>query len=150
LINDEAMEHLSRGLELGRRSGHVLYLAHGYLVAARLHHMRQDTSAARAAWQQAEQLATTIDNPPLRELVAASARELDQRAPLAQGLIEPLTGREQQVLRLICDGRSNQEIAEELVIALDTVKRHATNLYGKLGVQRRAQAILKARKLGLI
>jgi LuxR family maltose regulon positive regulatory protein len=144
------MEHLSRGLELGRRSGHVLYLAHGYLVAARLHHMRQDTSAARAAWQQAEQLATTIDNPPLRELVAASARELDQRAPLAQGLIEPLTGREQQVLRLICDGRSNQEIAEELVIALDTVKRHATNLYGKLGVQRRAQAILKARKLGLI
>jgi LuxR family maltose regulon positive regulatory protein len=51
---------------------------------------------------------------------------------------------------LICDGRSNQEIAEELVIALDTVKRHATNLYGKLGVQRRAQAILKARKLGLI
>jgi LuxR family maltose regulon positive regulatory protein len=147
---NEAMEHLSLGLELGRRSGHVLYLAHGYLALARLHHTRRDASAARAAWQQAEQLAMTIDNPALRELVAASARELDHQAPLAQGLIEPLTEREQQVLRLICKGRSNQEIAEELVIALDTVKRHAANLYGKLGVQRRAQAILKARELGLI
>ncbi len=147
---NKATEHLNHGLELSRSSGHVLYLARGYLVAARLHHVQRDTSAARAAWQQAEQLAATIENPALRELVAASAREIDDRAPLAQSLIEPLTEREQQVLRLICRGCSNQEIADELVIALDTVKRHATNLYGKLGVQRRAQAILKARELGLI
>jgi ATP/maltotriose-dependent transcriptional regulator MalT len=65
-------------------------------------------------------------------------------------LIEPLSERELEVLYLICAGKSNQEIADELFIALDTVKRHANNLYGKLGVKRRAQAILEARRLGLV
>lgn len=149
---DEAAEHLQQGTELGRRSGHVLYLAHGHVVAAQLHHAQGDTAAALAAWQQAKQLATTIDNPALNEQLAALARDLGIQLStiVPQSLIEPLTDRELDVLCLICDGQSNAEIAEELVIALDTVKRHASNIYGKLGVKRRAQAILKARELGLI
>lgn len=147
---DEAAAYLQRGLETAQRSGHVLYWAHGYLIAARLHHAQGDASAAQADCHRAEQLAATISNPALNQAIAQVKQEIES-APLssAQSLIEPLSERELQVLRLICEGKSNQEIADELVIALDTVKRHANNLYGKLGVKRRAQAIIQARKLGI-
>jgi LuxR family maltose regulon positive regulatory protein len=75
---------------------------------------------------------------------------MEFKSPPAQSLIEPLSERELDVLRLICAGKSNQEIADELFIALDTVKRHANNLYGKLSVRRRSQAINEARRLGLV
>jgi LuxR family transcriptional regulator, maltose regulon positive regulatory protein len=54
------------------------------------------------------------------------------------------------VLRLIAAGRSNREIADELVIALSTVKTHINNLYGKLGIHSRTQALSRARELGLL
>jgi LuxR family maltose regulon positive regulatory protein len=60
-----------------------------------------------------------------------------------------LSERELEVLRLIADGFSNAEIAQRLVIALGTVKRHINNIYGKLGVQSRTQAVARARELGL-
>jgi ATP/maltotriose-dependent transcriptional regulator MalT len=53
-------------------------------------------------------------------------------------------------LKLIAEGKSNQEISAELYLALNTVKRHAYNIYAKLGVQKRTQAVSIARKLGLI
>ncbi len=149
---DEAAEHLRQGIEVSRRSGHVLYLAHGHIVAAQLHHAQGDTAATLAAWQEVGRLAATLDNPAFHRLLEKLSKELGIRPSItiSQPLVEPLSERETEVLRLICDGLSNREIAEELVIALDTVKRHASNIYGKLGVKRRAQAILKARELGLI
>ncbi|HEV7666684.1 MAG TPA: helix-turn-helix transcriptional regulator [Chloroflexota bacterium] len=57
------------------------------------------------------------------------------------GLAEPLTARELEILRLIVAGMRNQEIADQLVISLSTVKRHIANAYGKLGVDHRTQAI---------
>lgn len=72
-------------------------------------------------------------------------------APLAAGsMVEPLTPRELEVLRLICDGHSNQAIADRLTIAVSTVKKHAGNIYGKLGVRSRAQAMVSASELGLV
>lgn len=65
-------------------------------------------------------------------------------------LADPLTERERQVLDLIVQGNSNQEIADELVIAVETVKVHARNIYSKLGVSGRTRAIGAARQLGLI
>jgi LuxR family maltose regulon positive regulatory protein len=65
-------------------------------------------------------------------------------------MVEPLSERELQVLRLIADGLSNAEIAEKLVIAQGTVKRHINNIYGKLGVQSRTQAVARSRELGLL
>ena len=65
-------------------------------------------------------------------------------------LIEPLTGREIEVLRLIAAGLSRQEIAANLVLSLNTVKAHARNIYGKLGVHSQIQAVGKARTLGLL
>jgi ATP/maltotriose-dependent transcriptional regulator MalT len=65
-------------------------------------------------------------------------------------LIEPLTGRELDVLRLLAEGYSNQEIAARMVVSLNTVKKHTSNLYGKLNVTSRTQAIARARDLGLL
>jgi LuxR family maltose regulon positive regulatory protein len=64
--------------------------------------------------------------------------------------LEPLSERELYILRLIAAGRSNQEIAETLVIAVSTVKSHINNLYGKLGTNRRTEAIAIARQQGLL
>ncbi len=66
------------------------------------------------------------------------------------GLIEPLTGRELEVLRLLAAGRSNQDIARELVVTLDTVKKHVSHILGKLGGSNRTEAVTRARQLDLI
>jgi LuxR family maltose regulon positive regulatory protein len=67
-----------------------------------------------------------------------------------QPLVGPLSERELEVLHLLANGDSNQEIAEVLVIALDTVKRHVTHIFEKLGVHNRVQAVARARTLGLL
>lgn len=63
--------------------------------------------------------------------------------PLIEGLIEPLTKRETQVMALVQQGLNNKEIAEKLFISLNTLKVHIRNLYGKMGVENRTQALLK-------
>jgi LuxR family transcriptional regulator, maltose regulon positive regulatory protein len=71
-------------------------------------------------------------------------------SPEATGLIEQLTMRELEVLGFIAAGRRNQEIADELVVTLDTVKKHMSNILRKLGASSRTQAVARARELGLI
>jgi len=68
----------------------------------------------------------------------------------AQPLIEPLSQRELEVLRLIAQGLTNDEIGKRLFLALDTVKGHNRRIYDKLQVQRRTEAIARARELGLL
>ncbi|HEV2451584.1 MAG TPA: LuxR C-terminal-related transcriptional regulator [Streptosporangiaceae bacterium] len=68
----------------------------------------------------------------------------------APGLVEPLTERELEVLRLLAAGRSNQRIAHDLFVALDTVKKHVTHVLGKLGAANRTEAVARGRELGLI
>ena len=63
--------------------------------------------------------------------------------------MEPLSERELEILRLIAAGHSNQKIADALVIAVSTVKKHINNIYGKLEVQSRTQALARARELNL-
>ena len=65
-------------------------------------------------------------------------------------LIEPLTPREQEVLTLLASGFSNQAIAHELIITLNTAKRHVKHILGKLGATNRVQAIIRARELNLL
>jgi LuxR family maltose regulon positive regulatory protein len=65
-------------------------------------------------------------------------------------LVEPLSARELEVLQLIADGMTNQEIASRLYLALNTVKAHTRNIYGKLGANSRTQAVAKARALRVL
>jgi LuxR family maltose regulon positive regulatory protein len=85
---------------------------------------------------------------------AGEHKREDQSAPpagpAAQPLLEPLSPRELEVLQLIAQGLSNQEISERLVLALETVKGHNKKIFGKLQVQRRTEAVARARELGLL
>ena len=69
---------------------------------------------------------------------------------ISQALTEPLSERELEVLRLIAAGLTNQAIAETLVVALGTVKAHTANIFAKLEVHNRTQAVARARQLGLL
>jgi LuxR family maltose regulon positive regulatory protein len=71
-------------------------------------------------------------------------------SPANAALIEPLSERELEVLRLVERGLANQAIADELIVALSTVKKHLINIYGKLAVNSRTQALTRARALGLL
>ena len=68
----------------------------------------------------------------------------------APGLVEQLTRREQEVLTMLAAGRSNQAIAGQLVVTLDTVKKHVSHVLGKLGAANRTEAVTRARELSLI
>lgn len=65
-------------------------------------------------------------------------------------LVEPLTDRELEVLQLIASGDSNQAIADKLVISVSAVKKHSSNIFGKLNVNSRTHAVAKARQLGIL
>ena len=78
-----------------------------------------------------------------------AAPPAEQHAPMP-GLAEPLTERELEVLRLVADGDSNQEIARKLVVSLATVKTHINHIFGKLGAESRVQVIARARAAGLL
>jgi LuxR family maltose regulon positive regulatory protein len=85
-----------------------------------------------------------------RELIRSLRSYRRAEAVSAPGLVESMTPREMEVLQLIADGYTNKEIAEELVITVRTVKKHSSNIYGKLGVSNRTQAVARARELGVL
>jgi LuxR family maltose regulon positive regulatory protein len=89
------------------------------------------------------------------KLLAVFERETSQLEakfllPTPQPLREPLSHRELEVLKLIAQGLSNQEICQQLFLALDTVKGHNRRIFDKLQVQRRTEAVARARELGLL
>jgi len=73
----------------------------------------------------------------------------DQQASSAR-MSEPLTERELEVLALVAEGASNQEIARKLVVSLPTIKTHINHIFGKLDAESRVQVVARARKLGLL
>jgi len=81
----------------------------------------------------------------VEQLIEASGSERS-----AADLTEPLTAREQEILALLAAGLTNREIAEQLVIAAGTVKKHVSNLMGKLNVSNRTEAAATARELKLL
>lgn len=84
------------------------------------------------------------------KLLAALGELIDETVPASQPLVEALTAREREVLHLIADGATNRQIATALVISIHTVKKHISNIYGKLGVGNRTQALARAQKLDLL
>jgi LuxR family maltose regulon positive regulatory protein len=88
-----------------------------------------------------------------RVLDAFSLPGIDAHPPQAlspQAMVEPLSERELEVLRLLAEGKSNREIGDALYIAVGTVKKHLSNIFGKLGVKNRTECAARAREWGLV
>jgi LuxR family maltose regulon positive regulatory protein len=83
-------------------------------------------------------------------LISAATPGIAASPPTVQPLIEPLSVRELEVLRLLSQGKSNREIGDALFIAVGTVKKHLSNIFGKLGVENRTACAARARELGLV
>jgi LuxR family maltose regulon positive regulatory protein len=84
------------------------------------------------------------------QILATSGQTPGGQPFVDQSLVEPLTAREIEILDLVAAGLRNQEFADYPVISPATVKRHLYNVYGKLGVSNRTQAVARGRELGLL
>jgi DNA-binding NarL/FixJ family response regulator len=111
-----------------------------------------DSLLAVFANDSADRAGPAIPNPaaPPRDSEREAGAPIPYPLSLTAQLVEPLSERELDVLRLIAAGHSNQAIADILIIAVSTIKRHINNIYGKLGVQSRTQALVRARELALL
>jgi LuxR family maltose regulon positive regulatory protein len=138
--DDRRWALLEESLKLGGKRGYVRpYVEGGEPVRAilqtGLHHLRSPESRAAA-----------------RDLLRhfESTAEQGEPAPEAAAMIDPLTDRELEVLRELAGGLSNKALARTLFVSLDTVKTHLKNVYAKLGVSNRRDAVIRGRELGLI
>lgn len=147
-----AVRDLVDALTLATAEGHVqVFVDEGAALSALLARVTADREAMRVLGgtpSSREHLARVVEAVE-RHGGTVLARARPGGAAVA-GLVTPLSPREMEVLRLIAAGRSNQAIAGELVVALDTVKRHVSHVLDKLGVQSRTQAVARARELGLL
>ena len=92
----------------------------------------------------------SLVDPAVTARVVAAAMQQPTVAEPSVGLVEPLSERETEVLRLLAEGLSNREIAGRLFLAEGTVKNYVTNILQKIGVRDRTQAALRGRELGLL
>ena len=137
-----ALDSLSQVLTLARPEGYVrIFVDEGEPMAALL----------------ASAVSQGMEPDYASELLAAFPEKVQQAvefdmelASISQPLVEPLSEREIEVLQLMTDGLKYKEVAERLVISLNTVRHHTRNIYGKLGVSSRAQAIARARDLNIL
>jgi LuxR family maltose regulon positive regulatory protein len=133
-----ALAPLARALALAEPEGYVrLFVDEGPPLARLLRRMQEEGRKA---------------NVYLHSLLAAFGRQPDLHPPSVSppASEEPLTEREREVLRLIAEGLSNQELAARLYLSPHTIKVHTRNIYGKLGVTSRTQALARARALGIL
>jgi len=170
------LERLLRAAEEGQRTGSVIEIL---VLQALARQARGDVPAALASLQRALTLAEpegyvrifVDEGPPMTSLLSAfmkqgaaakqgiapsyvrrllaAVNKTEDSTPVTQGLIEPLSERELEVLRLLGTDLGGPEIARELVVSLNTVRTHTKNIYAKLGVNNRRAAVRRAQELNL-
>ena len=139
----QALEVLSEAVRLAEPEGYIRsFVDEGAAIEALLYQLRKrDSKSGRTLY-----LDMLLSAFQQEHVVHAHVGELTKAQPLP----EPLSERELEVLQLLARGASNQEIAQELVIVVDTVKRHVSHIFSKLGVNNRVQAVRQARTLGML
>jgi LuxR family maltose regulon positive regulatory protein len=141
-----ALEVLGRAVALAESGRYIrLFVSEGDPLARLLRQLLDQQRAQKGAGQ-------TVSLTYLANLLKAFAPvgSLPVSPVAGEPLLDPLSWREHEVLRLIATGRKNREIADELVVVTGTVKAHINTIYQKLGVKSRVQAIVRARSLGLL
>jgi LuxR family maltose regulon positive regulatory protein len=149
---DQALAALGQALTLARPEGYMrLFIDEGAPVGGLLRQAAVQGIAAtqgHAVSYVGQLLAAVKSEAEARKRRAPEP--LPPAPPAAEPLLDPLTERELEVLRLLAAGLRNKEIAGTLVIAQSTVKQHLKNIYAKLDVHSRTQAVAQARELGLL
>jgi LuxR family maltose regulon positive regulatory protein len=165
------LERLLSAAEEGGRTGSVIEIL---VLLTLAHHARRDRAAALAALQRAVTLAEPeghvrvfVDaGAPIASLLTAAAKqgvarsyvrrllaalgETDHDSRPDQGLIEPLSERELEVLRLLGTHLDGPDIARELVVSVNTIRTHTKHIYAKLGVNNRRAAVRQGKQLNLL
>ncbi len=151
---EKARQFALTGVELAGQWGNVDSLAGSYLALAQIERREGNSVEAQLALDEVKLLDATYSlSPGFADRIAAfeALGTQGRTTRVDQGfLIDPLTDRELEVLRLIAQGRSNPEIAAELIIALGTVKAHTSSIYRKLDARSRTEAVIKAGERGLL
>jgi LuxR family maltose regulon positive regulatory protein len=159
--SSSALQSLARAVVLAEPGGYVRVfldegdILRGLLVALgkNLQNEKHEVLNGLGISVQSEHLAAirryiarlvgAFENVPARPAQAEPGRDVPE-------LIEPPSAREMEVLKLLAEGCADKQIAERLVIARETVHKHLKNIYGKLGVHSRTEAIARAREMGLV
>jgi LuxR family maltose regulon positive regulatory protein len=141
----DALASLERSLLLAQPERYIrLFVEQGEPMASLLREAVSQNVAAN--W--ASKLLSAFDNSSSGEQ-PAEPETVSPSVSQHLSMVEPLTRREIDILQLICAGYSNREIAEQLSVTLNTVKKHTSHIYGKLDVKSRTQAIARAQEIGL-
>jgi LuxR family maltose regulon positive regulatory protein len=142
----------ARAVELSRRGAGLLETAAALLALAEATHSNGQPEAARELLEEAAGLVERCSDAGVaRELVEDTRRRLGRaKRSRAPELRDELSDRELAVLRLLPSGLSQREIGGELFVSLNTIKTHLRNIYRKLGVEGRDEAVERARELGLV
>jgi len=149
-----ALGSLERALSLAEPEGYVrIFVDEGLPMADLLRNLREGNKALRVKEYLHDLLSAFEKQKDLQSLSspASLGRLQDKSSSLvSRPLVEPLSQRELEVLRLVAQGLSNAEISKRLFLAVSTVKGHNLRIFGKLQAQSRTEAVARARELGLL
>lgn len=153
----QSKKTLINALAMGEPEGYFrIFLDGGPAIAEILTHCRVELNDSNSVFPSSayvEKLLTSFQNENKNQSFSDVGHKINREPAVTitdEGMSIFLSAREIEVINLIAEGKSNQEISAQLFLALNTVKRHAYNIYAKLGVKNRTQAVSKARKLNII
>ncbi len=147
--SQKSIEAAARALELGEPEGFISpFVEEGQPIKEILLEISKSDRPGMAQSVYLRQILTAF--PQLPDPTQETIRPAAAKMRMPDAPVEPLSARELEVLALIAEGDSNQAIAEKLFITVSAVKKHTGNIYGKLSVNSRTQAVSRARQLGLL
>jgi LuxR family maltose regulon positive regulatory protein len=149
-----SQEDVAMALELAEPQGFIsIFIEEGLVIELALAALLRQNRLGKIQPQYVKSILAAFPDAQAPGKLPDAVEHAGQ-SPLARDeaatLVEPLSRRELEVLRLICEGCANQQIAGRLVLSQHTVKKHVSNIFSKLGVKSRTQAIARARQLKLL